>query len=199
MEGILIGFCNPLLDISANGVSQEFLDKYKVEMGKACIAQPHHLPLYEDMKKNYRVEYIAGGSGQNSIRAAQWLLQTPHITIFIGSIGNDENGRTLKKKAEEDGVNALYRIDPIAPTGTCAVLIKDKERTLIAYLANFYRKEDHYDTENIQQVIQKAKYFYVTGYFVSLETILAVAKHAVENNKYFLFNLSATFTVDVKW
>jgi len=201
MEGSLVGFCNPLLDISSSGVSEEFLDKYQVKMATACLADSHHLPLYEDMKKTYQVEYIAGGAGQNSMRAAQWLLQTPRVVSYVGCVGDDENGRTLQKKAEEDGVNTLYRIDHTAPTGTCAVLIRDKERALIAYLgaANNYRKEDHYDTENIQKVIQKAKYFYVTGFFVSDDTTLAVAKHAAEHNKYFLFNLSATFIIDVKW
>ena len=37
--------------------------------------------------KNYQVEYIAGGAAQNAIRAAQWMLQIPKATGYIGCIG----------------------------------------------------------------------------------------------------------------
>ena len=37
--------------------------------------------MYEDMTKQFEVEYIAGGATQNSIRVAQWMLQgTPPPT-----------------------------------------------------------------------------------------------------------------------
>lgn len=45
------------------------------------------------MASKYNVEYIAGGATQNSIRVAQWMLQIPGATGFIGSIGKENLGR----------------------------------------------------------------------------------------------------------
>lgn len=51
------------------------------------------------------VEYIAGGAGQNSIRIAQWMLQVPHATSYMGCIGNDDFGKKMTETAQKDGVN----------------------------------------------------------------------------------------------
>merc|ERR1719310_2059000 len=57
------------------------------------------------------VQYIAGGATQNSIRVAQWMLQTPGSTAYMGCIGKDENGGKLQKACEADVANPrLYRI-----------------------------------------------------------------------------------------
>jgi adenosine kinase len=194
----LIGICNPLLDISAV-VEPDFLTKYDLKGGNAILAEEKHLPLYVELVKNYPVQYIAGGAGQNSIRAAQFMLQKEATTGYLGCIGNDENGKRLREEATKDGVHVHYMVDPNTPTGTCAVLIVKRERSLVANLAaaNCYKK-DHFDSQEIQTLIQNAKFYYVTGFFltVSPETIVALGKHAATNNKVMTFNLSAPFLID---
>jgi len=197
----ILGLCNPLLDISAV-VPQELVDKYDLKMGNAVLAEPKHLPLYDELVKNYQVEYIAGGAGQNSIRATQWMLQIPNSVHYIGCVGNDHFGKILKEAAEKDGVTTHYLVDPTTPTGTCAVLVHEKERSLCANLsaANNYKKE-HFDSEEIQKLVQETNFFYNTGFFltVSPETAIALGKYASEANKPFLFNLSAPFLIDFFW
>jgi len=198
MEGILLGLGNPLLDISVEAPI-DLLKKYDLKSGNSILAEPKHVPLYEELVKNYKVEYIAGGSAQNTIRAAQWLIQIPKATAYIGCIGKDEFGSKLKEAAEKNGVTTHYLVDENTPTGTCAVIITDKERSLVANLAaaNNYKKS-HFDSKEIQDVVHKAQYFYTTGFFltVSPETQLALGRYAVETNKYFLMNLSAPFLID---
>jgi len=200
-SGLVVGICNPLLDISAH-VGNDLLQKYDLKPGTAILAEPKHLPLYEDLVKNFNVEYVAGGAGQNSIRACQWMLQQPKVCNYIGCVGKDEFGQKLKEAAEKDGVNTCYLVDETTPTGTCAVCVVDKERSLVANLAaaNKYNKS-HYDSEAIQQVVKNAKYFYATGFFltVSPDTLVAIGKHAAENNKYFMTNLSAPFLIQFFW
>jgi len=202
LQGVLLGIGNPLLDISAH-VPQQFLDKYELKTANAILADPvKHLPLYEELVKNHKVDYTAGGATQNSIRAAQWMLQIPGATTFIGCIGNDENGKNMKIAAEQDGLKTLYMIDEKKPTGTCAVLIKDKERSLVANLgaAESYKKE-HFENEATQLIVKKARYFYSSGFFltVSPDTLIAIGKHAKETNKHFAMNLSAPFLIDFFW
>ena len=79
LEGVLLGMGNPLLDISAV-VDEAFLAKYDVKPNNAILAEDKHLPMYDELSSKDNVEYIAGGATQNSIRVAQWMLQTPGAT-----------------------------------------------------------------------------------------------------------------------
>ncbi|KAL7092079.1 hypothetical protein ACP275_12G143500 [Erythranthe tilingii] len=193
-DGILLGMGNPLLDISAV-VDQEFLDKYDIKLNNAILAEDKHLPMYDDMSSKYTVEYIAGGATQNSIRVAQWMLQKPGATSYMGSIGKDKFGEEMKKNAKQAGVNVHYYEDE-SPTGTCGVCVVGGERSLVANLsaANCY-KPDHLKKPENWALVEKAKYYYIAGFFltVSPESIMLVAEHASANNKVFSTNLSAPF------
>ncbi|RWV89942.1 hypothetical protein GW17_00047887, partial [Ensete ventricosum] len=121
-EGVLLGMGNPLLDISAV-VDEEFLSRY------------------DELATKYNVEYIAGGntlcliitilsimlmltsmllvnciySGatQNSIRVAQWMLQIPGATSYMGCIGKDKFGEEMKKNSIAAGVNVSLPFVPL--------------------------------------------------------------------------------------
>jgi len=194
-KGALLGAGNPLLDISAH-VDQDLLDKYGLKLNNAILAEDRHHPLFEELVTNYKVEYIAGGATQNSIRVAQWMLQEPGATGYIGCIGKDAFGRTLRECAAGDGVTLHYLEDEKEATGTCAVLIKDKERSLVANLAaaNKYVK-DHHDSPTIQTVVEAARVIYSAGFFltVSPATAHALGAHCAATNKIFGVNLSAPF------
>ncbi|XP_054804238.1 adenosine kinase 2-like [Prosopis cineraria] len=194
-EGILLGMGNPLLDISAV-VDDEFLQKYGIKLNDAILAEEKHKPMYEELATKYNVEYIAGGATQNSIRVAQWMLQIPGATSYMGAIGKDKFGEEMKKNSKQAGVNVHYYEDETAPTGTCAVCVIGGERSLVANLsaANCY-KSDHLKKPENWALVEKAKYIYIAGFFltVSPESIQLVAEHAAANNKFFLMNLSAPF------
>ena len=194
-EGVLFGMGNPLLDISAENAGQ-LLKKYNLQPNNAILAEEKHLPIYKDLVDNYNVEYIAGGATQNSIRVAQWMLQRKVATSYIGCVGNDKYGKQLEKQAQGDGVRVQYMVVDNQPTGTCAVVITEKVRSLVANLgaAQFY-KISHLQKEDNWKLVEQAKVCYIAGFFltVSVDSILAVAKHCMENNKVFVMNLSAPF------
>ncbi|KAK4790159.1 hypothetical protein SAY86_017463 [Trapa natans] len=194
-EGILLGMGNPLLDISAV-VDEDFLQKYDIKLNNAILAEDKHLPMYDEMSSKYTVEYIAGGATQNSIKVAQWMLQIPGATSYMGCIGKDKYGEEMKKNSKHAGVNVHYYEDDAAPTGTCAVCVVGGERSLIANLsaANCYKSEHLKRPEN-WALVEKAKYYYIAGFFltVSPDSIQLVAEHAAANNKVFTMNLSAPF------
>ncbi|GMH09809.1 hypothetical protein Nepgr_011650 [Nepenthes gracilis] len=194
-ERILLGMGNPLLDISAV-VDEEFMNKYDIKPNNAILADKKHLLMYEEMSTKYRVEYTAGGATQNSMRVAQWMLQKPGATSYIGCIGKDKFGEEMKHNVKLSGVNAHYYEDESAPTGTCAVCVLGGERSLVANLsaANCYKSEHLKRPEN-WALVEKAKYFYIAGFFltVSPDSIQLVAEHAAANNKFFSMNLSAPF------
>jgi len=194
-EGALFGMGNPLLDMSAH-VGPGLLKKYGLESNNAIIAEEKHLPIYQELVDMYEVEYVAGGSTQSTIKVAQWMSKKPQATTFIGCIGKDDYGNKLKANLEGHGVKTAYCIDDKEATGTCAALINGKNRSLCANLAaaNCYKFEHLQKPEN-WALVEKADYYYIAGFFltVSPESIMAVGKHANDKKKCFMMNLSAPF------
>lgn len=206
-ENLLFGMGNPLLDICAV-VDKDFLDKYGLKANDQILAEEKHKELFDELVKKFKVEYHAGGSTQNSVKVAQWMIQQPHrVTTFFGCIGVDCFGKILKKKAEEAHVDAHYYEQSEQPTGTCAACItvdnrsdgqrRLQRRSLVANLAaaNCYSKEKHLDLEENWKLVEKAKVYYIAGFFltVSPPSVLKVASQASEKNKLFGLNLSAPF------
>lgn len=199
--GSLMGMGNPLLDISAE-VSQDFLDKYGLASGDIILAEEKHLPIYKELADNYSPQHIAGGATQNAIRVAQWMLTAngkPDQSAFMGCVGTDPNGKLLEECATTDGVKVHYMKDDSTPTGTCAVLIRDGERTLVTNLvaANNF-KPSHLETAESKAIYESASVFYIAGFFltVSVDSLKIVAEHALAHDKTFCLNLSAPFIID---
>ncbi len=65
---------------------------------RACVFTRGCLPVrsYPELAAKANVEYIAGGAAQNTIRVAQWMLQSTGATGYVGCIGKDEFGNKLK-------------------------------------------------------------------------------------------------------
>lgn len=48
---------------------------------------------------------MCAGATQNTIRVAQWMLQAPGATSYIGCIGKDKFGEEMYKSSTASGVN----------------------------------------------------------------------------------------------
>ncbi|XP_032695604.1 adenosine kinase isoform X3 [Lontra canadensis] len=172
--------------------------RYSLKPNDQILAEDKHKELFDELIKKFKVEYHAGGSTQNSMKVAQWMIQQPYkAATFFGCIGTDTFGEILKKKAAEAHVDAHYYEQNEQTTGTCAVCVTGSNRSLVANLAaaNCYKKEKHLDMEKNWTLVEKARVYYIAGFFltVSPESVLKVAKHASENNRIFTLNLSAPF------
>jgi adenosine kinase len=151
---------------------------------------------FAELQEDEKVEYIAGGSVQNTLRVCQWILNKPNVAVFFGCVGEDKHADILETRAREDGVNVRYQKRADQVTGKCAVLITGKHRSLIAHLAaaNHF-SVDHLLKDDNFKYLEQAEYFYISGFFITVspESILTVAKKALERNKSFMMNLSAPF------
>ena len=191
---VVLGMGNPLLDISAV-VKASMLEKYDLKPNDAILYEKED--IFEELIKDHKVEYIAGGATQNSCRVAQWILEKPKSVAYFGSVGKDEHFNTLKKVASGAGVNVLYQEHAEHPTGRCAVLITGHNRSLVTKLdaANHFTI-DHLEKPENWEVVERAKLFYSAGFFITVspDSMLKVAKHASEfAEKKFCINLSAPF------
>lgn len=159
---MLLGVGNPLLDISAV-VDKEFLAKYEMKANDAILANEKHKHLYSELIDKFNAEFIAGGSVQNALRVAQWILGKPKLSTFFGCVGVDKYSKILEEKAQSDGVNVQYQYSETEPTGTCAVLITGKNRSLCANLAaaNCFTI-DHLQKAENRKYIENAQYYYIS-------------------------------------
>lgn len=159
---MLLGIGNPLLDISAV-VDKEFLDKYGMKPNDAILASDAHKPLCSELIQKYNADFIAGGSVQNALRVCQWVLNKPKVTTFFGCVGEDKYSKILEEKARSNGVNVCYQYHDNEPTGTCAVLITGKHRSLCADLsaANCFTI-DHIQKAENRKLIENAQFYYIS-------------------------------------
>jgi len=195
----ILGMGNPLLDISANADKAMF-EKYGLEAGGIILAEDKHQPVFAEMAAKKDVQYIAGGATQNTIRVAQWMSKTAGTTAYMGCVGKDDNAEKLRAACKADGVNAQYMEDASTPTGSCACLILDKERSLCTNLAaaNNY-KVDHVKKPENWKIVESAKIVYSAGFFITVspESIEAVSNHTQKSGAIYCLNLSAPFIVQV--
>jgi len=195
-EGGLLGFGNPLLDITVV-TDTKFLAKYKLDANNAILADATHKPMFAELA-NMKPEYMAGGATLNTIRVAQWLLQKPFATTFFGCVGKDKNATILREKNAGVGVKSMFQVDEATPTGTCAAVITNQDRSLITELGaalkfshTFLQKPENWE------YVKKASVYYVCGFpfSVSPPSVKLIAEHACAENKTLVMNLSAPFLI----
>ena len=195
MEGVLLGLGNPLLDITVY-TDTSFLKRYGLEANNAIIATDKHQEMFHDMVENMQPSYIAGGATQNSIRVAQWLLQTPRATTFFGGVGDDSFRHILEEKAAEVGVKICYQVHPGKRTGVCGAIITGEDRSLVSELgAAELFTEEYLHQEDNWNYVEKARFYYIGGFVVpvSPEAVLSIARHSAGHRKTLVMNLHATF------
>ncbi|CAF2041554.1 unnamed protein product [Rotaria magnacalcarata] len=202
-DGTIFGIGNPLLDISAD-VPVSFLEAYNLKANDAILAGSQHKDLNETILRDYpNHQFVAGGSTQNSMRAATWILQQPGVCVYMGCVGQDKYHQLLHDAASKSGLTLAYQIyeNPAehVQTGTCAVLITGNDRSLVANLgaANHFTI-DHFNDPKNHEHVEKAKIFYTAGFFytVSPDTVMRLCEHADQTKKLFCTNLSAPFVCE---
>lgn len=100
----------------------------------------------------------------------------------------------LEKELESTGVHGYFHKESGVPTGECAVLVHNNERTLCANLAACLKYPTGHLEQNLQ-VLEKAAFLYTSCFFITsnYEAMQRYVQFAADNNKPLGLNLSATF------
>lgn len=193
----ILGFGHPLLDISSH-VDAEYLEKFKVPLGSVNLAKKEQLPIFEDLSQRRDVEFVPGGAAMNAVRVARWMSKGTIPSFFVGSLGDDEFGGILERALNKGGVSCIFEYHDEKPTGTCACLIVDAERSLLANLgAAVDLSLNHIKSKEVLDLIHKSDIYYCEGFYLntvsSPQNVLLVGEHCLEKNKCLAFNLSAPY------
>ncbi|GAA98700.1 uncharacterized protein L969DRAFT_91378 [Mixia osmundae IAM 14324] len=187
---------NPLLDIQVRN-GEALLQKYELKANDAILVEGKQKEIYDDIKTNYDVVYVAGGAAQNAARAAQYVLPD-NSTAYLGAVGEDDLADQLRAANDKEGLKSFYQVIPKGgePTGACAVVITGHNRSLATLLGAAEKfTPSHLEESNVKQLIEGAKFFYLGGFFLThgIESATKLASYASEHNKMFAMNLSAPF------
>ncbi|KAF9260832.1 adenosine kinase [Marasmius fiardii PR-910] len=189
-------FCmgHPLLDIQVmNG--HKLLEKYSLRANDAIRADERHAPIYDEIVKDHKVTYVAGGASQNTARGAAYVLP-PNSVVYTGCVGEDDLAEQLKAANKREGLDEVYQVKKGEKTGACAVVITGQHRSLVTTLRAAEKFEkSHLSSPEVAPLIEGAKFFYVEGYFLThgVESVLEVSQKASNASKTFILNLSAPF------
>ncbi|KAH7335888.1 adenosine kinase [Rhizoctonia solani] len=179
-------FCmgNPLLDMQVNS-GEAVLEKYKLKANDAILAGEEHMPIYEEIVKDYKITYVAGGAAQNAARAAAYVLP-PNSVVYAGCVGSDDLADQLRNANSKEGVASAYQVKEGEKTGACAVILTGHDRSLVTTLraAEMFNK-DHLSSPEVAPLVDAAQFYYVGGFFLThgVESALVVAKKASEAGK----------------
>eukprot|EP00347_Sterkiella_histriomuscorum_P023643 403333888 len=196
----IVSICNPLLDITLEVSSQKFLDKYNLKNANAILAEELiHKQLLTDVWTNQLKQIVPGGSGLNTIRAANYMLKSKYQSQckYFGSIGDDDQGKILQQILKDEGVVSVIYQDDKAPTGVCAAIVYNKDRSLVADLGAALKfPTSHFKNE--EKHLNQAKIVYGTGFFFTSNksSLIEIGENTSKSGQLFAFNLSATFLID---
>jgi len=185
---------NPLLDIQVTN-GEELLKKYNIKANDAILAGEEHAPIYDEIVKNHKVTFVAGGAAQNAARGAAYILPEGSV-VYTGTVGEDDLADQLRAANKREGLHDVYMVKKGDRTGACAVVITGHNRSLVTTLRSAEKFElAHLQSPEVAPLIDGAKFFYVEGYFLTHGTdcALYLAKKASESSKCFALNLSAPF------
>lgn len=180
------------------------LYRYKLNANDSILASDIHNDLPSELVEKYKVDYTAGGAGQNVMRVVASILKRQGIeaeVMFSGCVGKDDYGKQMEERASADGVITKYAYaQDGTPTGTCAVLLTNqgKNRSNCAFLGASQKFSHQHLVDNWKQLVETTDIIYITGFLLPVCTNLftLLGNHIAQqgdHNKRFALNLSATY------
>ncbi|KZV69606.1 adenosine kinase [Peniophora sp. CONT] len=185
---------HPLVDMQVTNGGEALLEKYGLQPNDGIQAEDRHMSIYEEIARDYKPIYAAGGTG-NAARAAAYILP-PGTVVYTGCTGDDALREQLSTANAREGVLEYYDIKKDMGTGACAVIITGHHRSMVTSL----RAAQHFsrtwlEKPHIASLIDSAKVFYMEGYWLTHDTdgLLYLAEKSAKEGKTFALNISAPF------
>lgn len=197
----LIALGNPIVDISAE-ISKDSVKKYNLSWGGTVFADQYNVGFYNELENMPQVTYIPGGSIQNTLRVAAWVLNMDPRTAknfkitMLGATGKDNYRDKIINAFLQSGVNFLLEDIPNMQTSRCGVGINQKERCLLPQIRASNCITDEFINEHEREILNHDA-FLVEGYFLQEKYDLchSLCVKFKNERKIVILTLSAVFMV----
>ena len=208
----IIGIGDPIVDIISE-INADIISEHELKLGDSIFASEDcankNIEMFNILENNRSVNYVPGGSVQNTLRVLSWNLindydlintrETFQITM-LGSVGDDQYKNKIINSLEDIGVNPLLEILPGDKTSRCGVGIYQKEKLFITQLRASKRLSEKFIENNFDK-ISEHQALLIEGYLIQnkFNIIEKLCNYFLAKNKKIIFTLSAKFIVEMHY
>lgn len=186
-------FGSPLIDMIVD-VDSEFMQRNNLKPD-STIHEKSESSVFREARL-HGPKYIAGGCSYNAIRMLSWMIPEEErgSVACLGSVGDDEDGELYKNLLMNESIIPLFETFKDKPTGKCAVVCLNRDRTHITDLGASTLISDEF-VEEVWENIKQAKLVYTELYILSSRSniIFKLAKMCLDESKIFGFNFPSAF------
>ena len=203
----ILGVGDPIVDILSE-ISTDIIEKYGMKLGDSIFASEDcdepNLEMFKILESMPLVNYIPGGSVQNTMRVISWRLNNDDDIIprkyfkvsMLGSVGDDLYKNKIIQALEDIGVNPILEILKDDKTSRCGVGVYKKEKLFVTQLRASKRLSEKFINENLEKILEHDALI-IEGYLLKnkFELIKKLCDYFEQNNKMIILTLSANFIV----
>lgn len=207
----ILGIGDPIVDILSE-ISLDIIEKYGMKLGDSIFASEdcdeRNLEMYKILESMPLVNYIPGGSVQNTMRVISWRLNNDDDIIprkyfkvsMLGSVGDDLYKNKIMNALEDIGVNPILEILKDDKTSRCGVGVYKKEKLFVTQLRASKRLSEKYIEENFDKILDHNALI-IEGYLLNnkFEMLQKLCHYFSINNKMIILTLSANFIVKMHY
>ena len=122
-----------------------------------CVAKAERLPKKGETLRGYSFGTFVGGKGAN--QSVQLALVGAEVT-FIGKVGPDDVGRTMKNSLQSHGIGVDHlAIDPHASSGACSINLDAMGQNTLLYVPGANETLKPEDIDGAADAIRDADIF----------------------------------------
>ena len=207
----ILGIGDPIVDILSE-ISLDIIEKYGMKLGDSIFASEEcderNLEMYKILESMPLVNYIPGGSVQNTMRVISWRLNNDDDIIprkyfkvsMLGSVGDDLYKNKIMNALEDIGVNPILEILKDDKTSRCGVGVYKKEKLFVTQLRASKRLSEKFIEENFDKILDHNALI-IEGYLLNnkFEMLQKLCHYFSINNKMIILTLSANFIVKMHY
>ena len=201
----VIGMGDPIIDITSH-IKPSLIEKYGLKIGDSIFADEtstdKNIEVFKVLENMETVNYVPGGSVQNSMRVLSWCLgmqskkRGKFRVSMLGSVGDDTYKNKILNALRDIGVNPILQILKGDKTSRCGVAIYQKEKLFVTQLMASKRLSEEYIEENLDKIMNH-QILVIEGYL--LKNKFDICEKLCDNfsrtKKLVVLTLSATFII----
>ena len=205
----IIGIGDPIVDILSEITTNE-IETYQLKLGDSIFASEDYnernVQMYKVLESMPLVNYIPGGSVQNSIRVISWCLNNSTFgrknfkVSMLGSVGDDSYKNKIEHALFDIGVNPMLEILKDDKTSRCGVGIYKKEKLFVTQLRASKRLSEKFIEDNLDKVLDHQA-FLIEGYIIGnkFDIVKKLCDLFCKKKKKIIITLSASFVVKTQY
>ena len=200
----LVTLAEPILDIISD-IDESIMKEFGLKERCTVLINEKddkNEKIFELFDKLPKVQYVPGGSAQNSVRVLRSCLnnesydKTKFKVSMVGAIGDDPYKDKIINSLKKVGVKPIFEVLKNDKTSRCAVGIYKKEKAFATQLMASKRLSEEFVNEHLEEIISHQALL-IEGYMVSnkFDICKKLIEYFLKDKKTIILTLCAPFLV----